>query len=391
MNNKVITYNFIALSLLSFLVLCNVAIFFNFHHYLVGIGIESKTSGFLVGLSSLTAVIFYATMSARVTLANANKSIVMGILMLVACGFSYQFAHTFWSIFLIRVVNGSGAFFVMAGCMVMLVSIIPPKKSGFAFSIYSVALLMPYSLIPAFTELVKPWVSDPPKLYMVTASMLLPSLLLLPFMSIKKGVPKKPRLTTFSATSSVKKNLLQKPVLAVLLVNGVYFTLFAGLFFLFRGFADSRGIADPGFFFTVQMAVMVFIRIVAGKIFDTFPKTLLVSISLIFTALSFVLLLIMPNPSWIFAIAVIFGLGMGFTVPPLNALMFLVAKPEFRGFNSNMMMLTVHLGTFLGPFIGSMAIDFGGYNFFLASACILTLCGSIFFYIADPSKHVVVE
>lgn len=386
LKNKVITISFVALCTLTFLALCNVALFFNFHSYLLSIGIESTEAGFLVGLSSLSAVVLYTTASTKITLENARKLIVLGITLLTTCGVLYQFAHDFWSIALLRMCNGGGMFLVMASCMVILVANMPPSRSGFAFSIYSVALLAPYSVVPAFTELMQPWVTEPTTLYMFVGILLLPSLLLLPCIKVHQQKTKQHQLNHL-ATASIKKNLFQRSVLSILAINALYFTLFSGLFYLFKGYAESQGISNSGYFFTIQMGVMVIIRSVAGKVFDTFSKKSLVCVSLALTAFSFVLLTILPSEKWIFLTAIMFGVAMGFTVPPLNALMFLVAKPQYRGFNSNMMMLTVQVGTFLGPFCGAIAIEFGGYTFFLLSAALLTLGGSLFFMTAPLKEY----
>lgn len=174
----------------------------------------------------------------------------------------------------------------------------------------------------------------------------------------------------------------------MLLVNSIYFTLFTGLFYLFKGFALSRGVANPGFFFTVQMGVMVMLRLSGGYLFDRISKVLLVTLSMGITGLSFLLLYLMPSPSWTLYIAIIFGLGMGLCIPPLNSLMYLIAEPEFRGYNANMMMLTVHLGTFTGPFVGSMIITYGGYNTFLISAALLTICAALLLVKANPEKEI---
>ena len=60
------------------------------------------------------------------------------------------------------------------------------------------------------------------------------------------------------------------------------------------------------------------------------------------------LLTLVRNAAWILPVAAVFGLGMGLCVPPLNSLMYLVTEPKHRGFNANMMMLSIHFGTFLG-------------------------------------------
>jgi MFS family permease len=62
-----------------------------------------------------------------------------------------------------------------------------------------------------------------------------------------------------------------------------------------------------------------------------------------------------------FATAVLFGMGMGLCIPPLNALIYLHSEPHFREYNANMMILAMHSGSFVGPFGGSWLIASGGY------------------------------
>ena len=162
-----VSLKFLALCSITFLTLCNVAVFFNFHLYLQGIGFSGKEAGFLIGLYSLTAMILYASASQRINLGNARISMLAGIMMIASCGIAYLFAENFWSLAVVRMVNGAGIFLIMAPCMVVLVTIIPPEKSGLAFSFYSIALLSPYSIMPAVSEMVMPFVSSPTILYMV--------------------------------------------------------------------------------------------------------------------------------------------------------------------------------------------------------------------------------
>jgi len=101
-----------------------------------------------------------------------------GMLVVVGCGVAYLFAENFWSLAIVRIVNGAGMFLVMASCMVRLVAIIPPDKTGLAFSLYSVALLLPYSIMPAVSEMVMPQTDKPTIIYMLTAGLLLPAVIL---------------------------------------------------------------------------------------------------------------------------------------------------------------------------------------------------------------------
>lgn len=388
---NLLNVEFLSLCTVTFLALCNVAVFYNFHLYLQRLGFHGKEAGFLIGLYSLTAMVLYLSASKHITLNNAFTCMLIGIFMVAGCGVAYLFAESFRSLAIVRIANGAGIFLVMASSMVVLISIIPPKKTGLAFSLYSVAMLLPFSIMPAVSELVLPYTDTPTKVYMATASILLPAAGVLSFIRNRIGN----RLTDPSiekdetvGRGGEKKNLFRKPVISILLVNAIYFTIFAALFFLFEGLAVQRGFKNPGFFFTAQMGVMIAIRLVGGQIFDTFSKVALVTMALLLTGVGFGLLWLISDVAWILPIAAVFGLGMGLCAPPLNSLMYLVTRPQYRGYNANMMMLSVHFGNFMGPFVGAWIIDAGGYDTFLASAILISVGAAGFFLIANPSTYI---
>ncbi len=389
--NNLLNFDFLSLCLITFLALCNVTVFYNFHLYLQDIGLSGKSAGFVVGLSSLTAMTLYIIASNRIQIRNSLSSMLIGITMVAGCGIAYLFADNFWSLAIVRMIHGAASFLVMASCMVILVKIIPPQKSGLAFSLYSVALLLPYTIIPILSETVRPYIDNPAKMYTLTACLLLPAILLAMNMRTRtKEHTQDASLTSINEyqKGSKRQNILRTPVLSILFINGVYFTIFAALFYLFEGYALEKGVENPGVFFTVQMGIMIVIRLFGGRLFDNIPKVLLVTTALLLTGAGLMLLRIMPDATWLLPIAAVFGFGMGLCVPPLNSMMYLVSDSQFRGYNANMMMLTVHLGSFIGPFIGAWLIDAGGYDLFLKTAIITTFAGTGFFLIINPSKAI---
>ena len=390
--NDLLNFEFLSLCIITFLVLCNVAVFYNFHLYLKHIGILGKEAGFIIGLYSLSAMVLYLSASRHIRLDNSFSWMLTGILMVAGCGVAYLFSDSFWSLAIVRIANGAGMFLVMASTMVVLISVIPPKKTGLAFSLYSVALLSPYSIMPAVSEMVAPLIGSPTHLYTATACLLLPAA---GFVSI---IRRRTRNRVQDPSMKCEKplhrgaerqNLFRKPVITILLVNGAYFTIFSALFFLFEGLGVQRGIKNPGYFFTMQMGVMIVIRLLGGQIFDRFSKVVLVIIALLATGGGFGLLRLIHDTAWILPIAVVFGCGMGLCVPPLNSLMYLVTNPPYRGYNANMMMLSVHFGNFMGPFVGAWIIDEGGYNLFLMFGILITVGAAVFFLIANPAKDIV--
>jgi MFS family permease len=389
--DRLVTFEFLSLCFITFLAICNVAVFYNFHLYLQGIGLSGKEAGSLIGLYSLSAMVLYITVSKRIRLNNAPGCMLTGMVLVASCGAAYLFAERFWILALVRAVSGIGMFLIMASCTVMLVAIIPPKKTGWAFSAYSVALLLPYSIMPAVSELLLPLLGKPTILYTLTACLFAPAaLLVLPLRArlVPQSQEMEPQHTECAHGSAARRNLFRKPVFSILLVNGIYFTIFSALFYLFEGFAVERGIQNPGFFFTAQMGVMIVIRLFGGRIFDHFSKVALATTALAITGTGIGLLRILPDTTWILPIATVFGLGMGLCVPALNSLMYLVTPPQYRGYNANMMMFAVHLGTFTGPFFGSWIIERGGYDHFLTLSIVVAVGAAGFFAAVNPAQAI---
>jgi len=365
-NRKLITSDFLALCLITFLSLCNTAVFFNFFPYLQTLGFSSQEAGLLIGIYALTSMVLYGGFSRFITTQNGYRIMVMGLLITTCCGVGYTVATTMVQLVIIRIISGIGLFLTMSSCMTLFVTVIPPGRSGVAFSLYSVAMLLPYSIMPAITELTSGWFSSPVTMYMLTALFLLPTATFAFRRSRRQNqesVVQKAGGHPAMAVSGVayRRNLLRKPVLFILFINATYFFLFSSLFYFLKGYAMLLEVSNPGYFFTIQMAVMVLLRMFGSRMFDACSKEYLILFALAVTAIGYVLLAIGVGGLLFFCLAILFGVGMGLCIPPLNALMYLHGESQFRGYNANMMLLAMHFGSFVGPYGGSMLIATGGY------------------------------
>ncbi len=369
---------FMLLCCITFLALCNTAVYFNLHPYLMELGITARHAGFLIGLYSLASMFFYAFGSKWITSSNSYGCMCLGLLILCVCGNSYMLVRESWLIGLIRMGSGFGLFLAMASTMVVLVQLIPPHMTGIGFSVFSVAMLLPYSIMPAVTELASPCIEQPPQLYSLTALLLLPAAGFALFRSRQQRAAdgqKKSSTETTHLKKLREKNIRRPTIRGLLWLNGSYFTVFSSQFYLLKGFATHYGIHHPGYFFTIQMGVMIALRLTGSGLFDTVNKACLVQIALFCMAAGFGMLPWATSSLYFFMLAILFGIGMGLCVPPLNALMYQHSVPELRGYNANMMMLAMHFSSFIGPYIGTWLIVGGGYNLYCFAAVCLMLTG----------------
>jgi len=151
-NSKILTFELLGLCLVTFVSLCNVTVFYNLFNYLQTLGIPADLQGFLVGVYSLTAMVLYLAVSPFLTPGNAPRTMLLGMAVMALCGVGYLFVHSFWGLLWLRMLNGCGQFLMGAGAMTLFVSIIPSGRSGQAFAVYSLAILLPYGVVPAGTR-----------------------------------------------------------------------------------------------------------------------------------------------------------------------------------------------------------------------------------------------
>ena len=371
-SDSLLTLEFTGLCLTTFFAFCNIFIFYNLYAYLEALSVPGHLRGILIGAYPLSAMAFYLFGSPFLKPSNAPIVMLSGIFLLAACCLSYVEVETFWPVFVVRALNGGGFFLVSASATTLLTDFIPPRKSGRAFAIYSVSILLPYVIVPAAMEEMSGFFPTIAHGYAAMTVFLIPAAIFAVMLGRRKksdGQNESSETSLGTRLKSMARNARRIPVFVLLLVNAMYFINFSGLFYLLKGYAMETNIANIGLFFTIQMTVMILIRLFGGPFFDRIEKTALVKSIFVVGAVGFFMLYEIRNALVIYPVAAIFGLGMGVGYPSLNALMFSISEPQYRGLNANLMMMALQGGNFLGPVLGGAVLEVSGYSgFFLASA-----------------------
>lgn len=366
---KLLTFEFVGLCVVTFLAFCNVTVFYNLFNYLQTLDIPADLHGLVIGSYSLTAMILYLLVSPFLTTTNAPLTMLLGIAVVTLCGMGYLFIHSFWGLLWLRVMNGFGQFLMGAGAMTLFVSVIPKEKSGQAFAIYSVAILLPFGAMPAVMDALASFISTPPHGYAGATVTLIPAAWIVLHIYRNRReqagtVERKP----LPAWSVIRANVTRQPIALLLLLNTIYIINWSSMFFLIKGFADQQGIINVGAFFTVQTGLMIVLRLMAGQLLDALDKARMVVATFAIIAIGHLALDNLPGAWAISLVALIFGVGMGMGQPTINGLMFEVSYPDFRPLNANLMLFATQAGSFLGPVLGgALVVRWGYHGYFLFS------------------------
>ena len=374
---KLLGFEFTSLCLIAFLAIANGTAYYDLFGHLASLGVPAELRGLVVGAYPLVATALYLLASPFLTARRAPGAMLAGIAVLVAGGVSFLLVRSFWGLFLLRAACGTGGFLLGAGAMALLVTVIPPGRSGEAFGIYSVAILAAYGLVPAAMD------ATVPRLVGVTTAYALAGLTLLPAVGLVLAIRRRGHSVTGgpggerhrSSWEDLRTRLASPRLIVVLALGVAYFANWSSLYYLFKGFATERGLGNVGAFFSVLTAVMIGIRLLGGRLFDRFDKARLAAFSFGMIALGHLALATLPI-GMAPLVGAFLGIGLGAGYPALNGLVFGFSAPRHRPQNANLMMFAVQLGSFLGPAVGGALVARAGYPGYFAGSVLLALASA---------------
>lgn len=362
--NRLFTFDFLSLCLIIFLTYCNTTVFYSLDVYLGMLGIDRHWRGFLIGSSALATIASFLLYSPFMSTRNATRNACLGAITLMLCGAGYLAAQSVAALLAVRVATGVGVYLLSAACMTLLVDRLPPARSGQAFGLYSVSILLPYSIVPAALDGFFGHTALNHG-YFAMSLFLAPALGLILHIGATRRDHTPPASHDAPGYRAMLRGMADPRVGLLLLLTTLYISVFASVFFLAKGFFQERSFPNVGMFFALQMTCMIGVRVLASRVFDRFRKTRLIALSFALTAASCAMTAMACEQWQAMASAVVMGVGMGLGTPAMNSLMFHISEPRFKGMNTNLMTMAQQLGYFLGPMLGSAAVAGLGYRGFL--------------------------
>lgn len=377
-DERLFSRDFIILNLIFLAASTVTAIFFQFHRYLSFLGIREDWSGFIIAADALPALVLQPILGILLSTRNARKWLLLGVFGMIFALLSYGFAYTVPALIMVRLLQGAGFACLVAAMMVLTVNCIPSKKSGMAFGVISTVRLMPYAFVPpimgiyfvAPQDFTKALVySVIPMVFSLFSAMLIGSSHAMVYRT-DSGRPIK--------VEELFENIKSPGVSAVLLLNLLLYSGYTTVFFFFEGYSRKIGSDNPGMFFTVATAAMMAVRIFGSAMFDRFSKPHMTFICMLGLIICYAALPFTSFSVIFYTLALFTGLGWGIVMPVLNALMFEVSCPRFRGLNLNLSLVMMQGGFFVGPFLGGLVHGWFGYDMLFYFCAFISLISSVF-------------
>jgi MFS family permease len=373
-----LSLEFILLSGISFFAFCNIAVFYGFYSYLGQIGIPVEWRGLLVGLEPFTAFVLRLLLIPLISVGNAARILLAGLLLLVVTLLSYQWALTVPSLIPLRILHGATFVLLVSASITLVVQLIPEGRSAQGFSLFSLSTLLPYALIPLLAEWLLPHVTSAAEIYAGVSLLAIPAILLLlvgrrRLAAVVAGLDL--TLTQRPSRRELQEDLRRPEVPLLLLVNLGFYLCYSTVFYFMKDFAGRLDGVDVGSFFILSTATLILTRLTGSLVLDRFPKLPLLRISTLSLALCLFALAQTDSLAGLALLAILYGLCLGVGLPLLNAVLFMASPPALRGVNTNLALFMMDAGFFLSPWLGGAFLAAGGPidGLFTGAAVILLL------------------
>jgi MFS family permease len=373
--DRLFTGEFVVLNAIFFLAAAVMALFFQFQHYLKSLQINPAWFGFLIGADSLASFVLQPVLAVKLHRGNARRWLVIGISGMAAALVCYYFALNPVSLVAVRIFHGAAFVCLISAMMAMMVTCIPPEKSGQAFGLVSVVRLLPYSIVPPVVALFGDSPADFRQILLFGALvMILTTGAALRLKSSTEASLNQLASANNAAAGGMLTGLRNGKVVVLLAVHLLLYSSYTVIFFFVREYAHGKGLENPGFFFTIATAAMIGVRVAGGPFFDRVDKVIVTEACMVGLAICYTLLAHASSPGMFYLLACLVGLGWGITMPVLAALVFDFSERTARGMNLNLSLVMMQGGFFIGPFLGGLLLTRWGYGilfYFCALAALL--------------------
>lgn len=344
-------------------------------HILKHTGSEALT-GIVMGSASLLTLIFRQRLGILIRKNGAKRFILTGLILNAAGTLLFPHSSTFLSLLFSRTLQGSGLILFFFASLNMVSMIVPEKRRGELFGIYTLVFIFPLLFAPLLGSFLS-------ERYSFTLITVFSALMMLAAFLLTLSLVDAPGKKTIREKSG--GNIHIKKIIPYLMI--IFFLIFAdaGIMSFLPLAAEKEAIRDFSLFFTFFAVSTILTRVIFGRIFDRRSRKILVSAGLLASALGVFMISLLTLPALIIS-AVIYGAGFG--VADSNMLPLLMKN---FGRDSEQTAVTVYSITFdsaylLSPPILGLIAGVSSFKLMFLLASALIFSASVLFILSDREK-----
>lgn len=318
--------------------------------------------GLVIGVFALAALFPRPFVGREIDRTGGRRFLLAGAAIFATSSLLYTVAAGVPLLLAVRVLHGIGMACFHTAAFTIVADLAPPSRRAEAMGIWGMMSTFAIAIAPYLGLLLH----DGPgnrAVFLTSAGLALGAL------AVFTRVPAPPP-RTHSATRSAPAGGLIEPAVFVPAMLVLSFTLVYGAVQSFvLIYADTRGIANAGLYFTAFAAATLLARFAGGRLADRHGRWAVILPSLALTAAAMVVLAATTTLPMLLLVGALFGFAFGSGNPAMTALAVDLAPPERRG---------AAMATFTSAFelgIGAGSIAAGWVAASIGYAAMFLACG----------------
>ena len=328
--------------------------------YAVYLGGDNSISGLLFGLFMFSAILFRPLFATLIDDKSRRMVLIIGVVISTVISLSYVFAFSVGILIVVRCLHGIGFSATTNASGTIISDIVPKTRLAEGVGYYGLANTLATAVGPALSLLMIQHFSFN-VLFLVAALISFIALCCGYFIDYEKKMPRPERtITEEKVKRGFSEVIYEKTALPTALVTIFIFVGMGSIMTFVPIYAQSLGIEDVGLYFTCYSIALLFTRIAGGKLADRYSETLVIIPGMIMMALSFVFLAYATSLTAFVISGILYGLGLGFVDPILNAIMIKLCPANRRGAGTSTLFTAKDIGGGVGAVIwGFISLNVG--------------------------------
>ena len=311
--------------------------------------------GFIIALFTLTAAISRPFSGKLSDTVGRIPVMVLGSLVCVACGFIYPVALTVTGFLGLRLLHGFSTGFKPTGTAAFIADIVPTGQRGEAMGLLGVMSTLGMAAGPALGDWVAAHFSINTLFYLSSGIALL-SVLVQGTLTETLPVAQRQRFR-WSLLRLRLDEILEPRVLRPALATLLCLFPFGAVLTVVPDQSRLLALPNRGAFYIAYTVSSLLVRLLAGRVSDTYGRVRVLRASAVVLAGSLALLTFSASPTGFLLAAVIFGIGTGLNSPTLYAWTVDLSHPAHRGRAVATMYIALEVGIGLGALMAGWVFD----------------------------------
>jgi MFS family permease len=300
--------------------------------------------GLIIGLFTISAG-FTRPFSGKLSdIIGRKKVMLIGLLISVIVCSLYSFAFAAWFLLTLRFLHGFSVGFYPTGATALITDILPEDKRGFGMGLWGTFISIGMGIGQGLSSFIVD-IGNRDALFFTAA--LFTALSYILYFNVKETLVK-PSKFQWSNLKIKSDEIIEPSVIPVAVVMFLSAMCSGIILVLSPDISDHLHIENKGAFFIFYVMATILIRLVTGKVSDTYGRRETLVVGMVILCISMVLIGLSKTESWYYISSIIFGIATGIISPTIFAWTADLSPKNRRGRGTGTMFIALEFGVLSG-------------------------------------------